>query len=47
VQALADERAAARAAKNWAESDRLRAAIAALGWEVRDSKAGQTLRKAP
>ena len=47
VQSLADERAAARAAKNWAESDRLRAAIAALGWEVRDSKAGQTLRKAP
>ena len=46
VQALADERAAARAAKNWAESDRLRAAIAALGWEVRDSKAGQTLRRA-
>ena len=44
VQTLADERAAARAAKNWAESDRLRAAIAALGWEVRDSKAGQTLR---
>ena len=44
VQALADERAAARAAKNWAESDRLRTAIAALGWEVRDSKAGQTLR---
>jgi cysteinyl-tRNA synthetase len=44
VQALADERAAARAAKNWAESDRLRAAIAALGWEVRDSKTGQTLK---
>ena len=44
VQTLADERAAARAAKNWAESDRLRAAIAALGWEVRDSKTGQTLR---
>ena len=47
VQALADQRAAVRAEKNWAESDRLRAAIAALGWEVRDSKAGQTLRKAP
>ena len=46
VQALADARAAARASKNWAESDRLRAAIAALGWEVRDSKAGQTLRPA-
>ena len=46
VQALVDERAAARAAKNWAESDRLRDAIAALGWEVRDSKAGQTLRPA-
>lgn len=44
VQALVDERAAARTAKNWAESDRLRDAIAALGWEVRDSKAGQTLK---
>lgn len=45
VKALLDERAAARAAKNWAESDRLRDAIAALGWAVKDSKAGQTVTK--
>ena len=40
---MLDERAAARAAKNWAESDRLRDAIAAAGWLVKDSKEGQTL----
>ena len=45
VQALADERAAARKAKNWAESDRLRDAIAALGWTVKDTKDGQRLSK--
>lgn len=44
IQALADERAAARAAKNWAESDRLRDELAAKGWQVRDSKEGQTLK---
>ncbi|WKZ42957.1 MAG: hypothetical protein QY302_12725 [Anaerolineales bacterium] len=38
VIALAEERLAARANKNWAESDRLREAIAALGWTVQDSK---------
>ena len=43
VQALLDERAAARAAKSWAESDRLRDAIAALGWVVKDTKDGQKL----
>jgi cysteinyl-tRNA synthetase len=43
VQSLLDERAAARAAKNWAESDRLRDAIAALGWVVKDTKDGQKL----
>ena len=42
IQAMLDERAAARKAKNWAESDRLRDAIAAAGWAVRDSKEGQT-----
>jgi cysteinyl-tRNA synthetase len=46
VRKLADERAAARAAKNWAESDRLRAAIAGLGWTVRDTRDGQTLAPA-
>jgi cysteinyl-tRNA synthetase len=40
VQALADQRAAARAAKNWAESDRLRDAIRALGWEIKDARDG-------
>lgn len=43
VQALLDQRAAARAAKNWTESDRLRDAIAELGWIVKDTKDGQKL----
>ena len=46
VQALVDARAAARAAKNWAESDRLRAEIAAAGWIVKDSREGQSLSPA-
>ena len=46
VQALAEARAAARAAKDWAESDRLRAEIAAAGWVVKDSREGQTLSPA-
>ena len=45
VAALADQRAAARAAKDWAESDRLRDAIAERGWTVTDSKEGQHLQK--
>jgi cysteinyl-tRNA synthetase len=44
IQALADARAKARAEKNWAESDRLRDELAAKGWQVRDSKDGQTLK---
>jgi cysteinyl-tRNA synthetase len=40
VLALAREREAARAAKNWAESDRLRHAIQDRGFEVRDSADG-------
>ena len=43
VQSLLDARAAARQAKNWAESDRLRDAIAAAGWLVKDSKDGQSV----
>lgn len=43
VLALVDERAAARAAKDFAASDRLRDALAALGWTVRDTPAGQEL----
>jgi len=37
VQRLAEARWAARKAKNWAESDRLRDAIAALGYAVEDA----------
>ena len=43
IQALLDQRAEARKAKNWAESDRLRDEIAAAGWSVKDSKDGQTV----
>jgi cysteinyl-tRNA synthetase len=43
VSALAAQRQAARAAKDWAESDRLRDAIAALGWIVKDTKDGTKL----
>jgi hypothetical protein len=42
---LAERRLAARTAKNWAESDRLRDEIAALGWTVQDGKDGSTLLK--
>jgi len=36
VVALAEQRQAARAAKDFAEADRLRDELAALGWQVRD-----------
>ncbi len=45
VLKLAEDRAAARARKDFAESDRLRDAILALGWQVQDSKDGQKLVK--
>jgi cysteinyl-tRNA synthetase len=45
VKAILEQRAAARAAKNWAESDRLRDALAAQGWLVKDSKDGQSVTK--
>lgn len=45
IIALAEERLAARANKNWAESDRLRDKISALGWIVQDSKEGYELVK--
>jgi cysteinyl-tRNA synthetase len=38
---LLEQRAAARAAKDWAKSDELREALAALGVEVEDSRDGQ------
>lgn len=45
VQALLEARKAARAEKNWAESDRLRNEINALGYAVKDSKNGQEVEK--
>jgi cysteinyl-tRNA synthetase len=40
---LLARRQAARAAKDWAEADRLRDELAALGWQVRDAADGATL----
>ena len=45
IEILLADRAAARAAKNFPESDRLRDAIAALGWTVKDTKEGQKVSK--
>ncbi|MCU1673081.1 MAG: hypothetical protein JWN77_1194 [Frankiales bacterium] len=47
VTALAEERAQARAAKDFAAGDRLRDEIAALGWTVRDGADGWTLAERP
>lgn len=47
VVALVQQRLLARASKNWAESDKLRDEIAALGWTVQDSKDGYKLVKNP
>ncbi|HJX68374.1 MAG TPA: cysteine--tRNA ligase [Candidatus Limnocylindrales bacterium] len=46
LQGLLDERAAARAARDWAGSDRLRVALAARGVLVEDSRDGQRWRRA-
>lgn len=45
VQKLVDERAAARANKDFKGSDRLRDEIATLGYEVRDTSDGQIVKK--
>lgn len=42
---LAEERAKARADKDWASSDRLRDEILKMGYTVKDSKEGYTLEK--
>jgi cysteinyl-tRNA synthetase len=42
---LVEARAAARAAKNWAASDEIRAQIDAAGWSIKDSKEGQKLTR--
>jgi cysteinyl-tRNA synthetase len=43
VQALLDQRAEARKAKDFSKSDELRKAIEALGWKVKDTAKGQEL----
>jgi cysteinyl-tRNA synthetase len=40
---LADRRATAREARDWAEADRLRDELRSLGWEVRDGPQGPEL----
>lgn len=45
VLRLAEERKKARADKDWAKSDALRAELAALGYAVKDSKDGYELQK--
>ena len=45
VIALVEQRVLARARKNWAQSDKLRDEITALGWTVQDSKEGYKLVK--
>ena len=45
VRAVADARWAARNAKDWAEADRLRSELAALGWSMKDGKDAYTLAK--
>ncbi len=42
---LAEQRRQARLARDWAEADRLRAQIAAHGWNVQDAKDGYRLTK--
>jgi cysteinyl-tRNA synthetase len=45
ISALAEARREARAAGDWAESDRLRGAIAAQGWAIVDAPGGFALRR--
>jgi cysteinyl-tRNA synthetase len=42
VEPLVAARSAARAAKNWAESDRIRDELAAMGIVLKDNKDGTT-----
>jgi len=45
IAALAAARAAARASRQWAEADRLRAEIQAAGWEMEDRADGYSLKR--
>jgi cysteinyl-tRNA synthetase len=45
VQALLNERAAARASKEWARSDTLREELLSLGYQVKDTPKGQEVEQ--
>ncbi|MFH1956079.1 MAG: cysteine--tRNA ligase, partial [Patescibacteria group bacterium] len=45
VKALAEKRLQARKNENWTESDNLRKKINNLGFEIKDTKNGYTLKK--
>jgi cysteinyl-tRNA synthetase len=47
VQALLHQRQAARAARDWPRADAVRAQIAALGWQVKDTPHGPALERSP
>jgi len=42
---MAEARVAAKTNKDWAEADRLRAAVAAAGWTIQDTPTGPKLKK--
>jgi len=45
VQKLADDRTAAKAAKDWALADQIRATVEDMGWLIQDSKEGMKIVK--
>ncbi len=45
VTALVEQRAAAKAAKDWPRADALRAKLTAMGWAIKDTKDGPQLTK--
>lgn len=47
IRALADERARARRARDWATADRLKAELAAAGWDVVDAGTLYSLQQRP
>jgi cysteinyl-tRNA synthetase len=47
IRTLLDARDAARKGRDWAASDKLRDQLAALGWEVKDTREGQRITPRP
>ena len=45
VRTLAEQRWQARQNRDWAEADRLRAEVTALGWTIKDRKDGYDLAR--